>query len=122
MKLGNFQYIILAAVFVICLSAIASTPKPGEQPEICYEKLFERSLMDKLSKIAFWEAKRKGVSVQGYAGFIAVEYTSQKTNRPIYGLRFSTHACNTMGLDGGGFDIEVDPKTFEVIDSYISPL
>ncbi len=122
MNLTSFKYIFLAVVFSICLSAIALTPKPEKQPEICYGKIFERRLMDKLSNIGVWEAKRKGISVHGYAGFIAVEYTSQKTNRPIYGLRFSTHACDELGLDGGGFDIEVDPITFEVITSYISPL
>jgi hypothetical protein len=37
-------------------------------------------------------------------------------------VRFTPFRCEELGLDGGGFDVEIDPKTYAVIDSYTSVL
>ncbi len=79
--------------------------------------------MDRVAKIALNEAVKKKISLQGYAGFIAVETESNIFPlRLIYALRFSPFECDHLGLDGGGFDIEVDRKTLKVMTSYVSAL
>jgi hypothetical protein len=111
----------VAAVLVCCSLMTGTAWTANKRPEICYDSFIERNLMDKLANIAFAEAKRKKAWIRDYPGFIAVEMTSYRhKGRLIYGLRFTPFACGEMGLDGGGFDIEVDRKTFEVIDSYKS--
>jgi hypothetical protein len=112
---------LLLVVPFCCVLMTLAAWGTNKKPETCYNKFFEREFMDKLADIAYAEAKRKRAWVRDYRGFIAVEMNSYRhKNRPIYGLRFTPFACNAMGLDGGGFDIEVDRKTLEVIDSYQS--
>jgi hypothetical protein len=123
MKLPRNWTAVAAFLTIICGFGIQVAMAKGSRPQICYRSWFDHSLMDRLAAIAFAEAKKKKIKLQGYAGFIAVKMESYRHGKhPIYGLRFTPFACNEMGTDGGGFDIEVDRKTLEVIDSYHSTL
>jgi hypothetical protein len=93
----------------------------GGTPEVCYGVLFSKELMNKFHGIAFAQAKEKGIDLSRYKRFIAVHSTSRSDpNRKIIGLRFSSYRCDEVGLDGGGFDAEIDSSSHTLIDSYTS--
>ena len=128
------------ASFILFCAAIGFSSSAHAEPEICYNDRFSKSVMDRLVVLARAEAQKKHVDRSAYNGIIAVDYWSRKvledwhrtmqkqrdTNREasskmppadIIGVRFTPFACNDMGTDGGGFDVDINPKTFEVLDS-----
>ncbi|MFN0192551.1 MAG: hypothetical protein ACKVP5_11350 [Aestuariivirga sp.] len=111
---------VASVLFVTILSFDWFT---NTRPQTCYNSWYENEFMDKLAAIALREAARKRVDLDKYPGFIAVPYESRSDrSRKIIGLRFSTFRCDERGFDGGGFDLEIDPNTLDVIDSYFSAL
>lgn len=112
----------IALVALCCApTAVRANDVTGPMPAVCLIADDNRALIRKLAKIAFEEAERKGVSLRGYRQVFAVRYYSRSDrSRQIWAVRFSPWRCKQLAVDGGGFDVEIDPKTFEVIDSYIS--
>jgi hypothetical protein len=112
---------LIVAASICCILMTNTAFSANGKTEICYSKFLDRQLLDKLASIAYAEARKKKAWVRDYRGLIAVETLSDRhENRPIYAIRFTPYACNDMGTDGGGFDIEVDRKTLKVIDSHQS--
>ncbi len=93
------------------------------EPQICKLPWFDSTAMEKFATTAVSEAKKKKIDLSTYKSIFAVKTHSRLgNNRKIIGVRVSTHQCDEHGLDGGGFDVELDPTTFEVIESYLSDL
>jgi hypothetical protein len=122
-RLNPFSVFGALAVASILFATIFSVEwSTNTRPQTCYENpWYDNKFMDKLAAIAFREAGRKRVDLDKYRGFIAVPNVSRANrNRKIVGIRFSPFRCDERGFDGGGFDLEIDPNTLGVIDSYLS--
>ena len=92
----NFRVGKLAVLLLFGIALIRPAhAETGPMPEVCYYDHVDRAVM---------------MPSHRYPG------------RKIWGVRFSPFHCGDLVLDGGGFDVEIDPKTFEVIDSYFSVL
>jgi hypothetical protein len=83
----------------------------------------------RLVEIALTESKAKNISLKEYHSVFAVidaDHRNMKNEVIKKGVnfvvRFSPFRCDDWFTDGGGFDVEIDSKTFEVVKSGISLL
>jgi hypothetical protein len=113
----------MAVSIGLCTISSRADEVTGPMPEVCIPPNDDAVLARKLAGIAFKDAERKSVSLRDYNRVFAVPYHSRlEPDRKIWGVRFSPFRCNEMVTDGGGYDVEIDPTTFEVIDSFFSAL
>ncbi len=128
MKPTKFAQAIFG-LFVLLLTRNSSAlAGQSDMPPVCKNNFgISDTKMQKLAEIAFEEAQRKHVSLKQYNSVFAVVWPDlvDENNQVIkkggyYAVRFSPFRCNSMGTDGGGFDVDIDPGSFKVISSRIS--
>jgi hypothetical protein len=113
-------------IYLTCCTALAEQKLIPQICESPYDISAEMS--KKLAEIAITEAEAKNVSLEGYNSVLTLVYPDIKyknghlKRKGYFGVRFSPYHCEELGLDGGGFDVEIDPITFAVLRSRVSAL
>ncbi len=114
------QILVVCGVAIYTTQTYLLTDRPPI-PEVCASGLVDETLEKKLVAMAFNEALRNGVDVNFFKKSFAVHNKSRsKPHRDILAVRFSPFPCRELVLDGGGFDVEFDPETLKIVDSYMS--
>jgi hypothetical protein len=119
---------VQTACFSLLLLLVANSfafADESDMPPTCknYSGINDATLK-RIVAVAFEEAKRKRISLKRYHSVFAVflRDITDGNNKVIkkggyFGVRFSPYVCDDLSTDGGGFDVDIDPKSFKVIAS-----
>ena len=102
----------------------------GQMPLVCEDHFgIGKETMQKLAEIAFAESKKNGIPMRDYNSVFAIIHPDVRDRNGklereggFFAVRFSPNGCGGTVLDGGGFDVDIDPVTFAVTGSRLTGL
>lgn len=112
--------ILFAMSLVICLSLWRQPAWADEKIELCNATPFK----ERLAQAATRHLVEKGAAFKRF-GVHAMPAETLGDNYPpgTWIVYFSSSfRCGELGLDGGGWEVALDPKTLNVLKSFHSPL